>query len=94
MEFTKVGVPAAKALRGTIDRTAVAPANAAVRRMKARRCIKFARLSLFEGVISLEKSSAVTLFFWGVVLAADDLKWKRDTTEFARETQSFSLDSD
>jgi hypothetical protein len=45
--LTIVGVPAAKALRGTIDKAAVAPANAAVRRMKVRRCIGIPGISLF-----------------------------------------------
>jgi hypothetical protein len=49
MELTTVGVPAAKALRGTMDMTAVAPAKAAVRRMKVLRCIGIPGISLFEG---------------------------------------------
>jgi hypothetical protein len=49
MELTIVGVSAAKALRGTMDMTAVAPANAAVRRMKVRRCIGFPGIALFGG---------------------------------------------
>jgi len=49
MELTTVGVPAAKALRGAIDMTAVAPANAAVRRINVRRGIGIPEISLFGG---------------------------------------------
>jgi hypothetical protein len=49
MELTTVGVPAAKVLRGTIDMTAVAPAKAAVRRIKVLRCIGIPEICLFEG---------------------------------------------
>jgi hypothetical protein len=49
MELTMVGVPAAKALRGIIDVTALAPAKAAVRRIKVRRCIGIPEIVLFEG---------------------------------------------
>src|SRR5260370_39898775 len=49
MELTTVGVPAGKALRGTLDMTAVAPAKAGVRRIKVLRCIGIPGISLFEG---------------------------------------------
>jgi hypothetical protein len=49
MELTTVGVPAADALRGMTDMTAVAPAKAAVRRIKARRWIGVPEISLLGG---------------------------------------------
>jgi hypothetical protein len=89
MEFTIVGVPAANDLRGTMDRTAVAPANTAVRRMKVRRWIGIPAIFLFGEfmfVISLAVRSASRQ-----CLTGRRFEWNGDTIEFANETQPFFL---
>src|SRR5580700_4735546 len=89
MELTTVGVPAANALRGKIDRTAVAPANAAVRRIKVRRWIDVPEIFLFGGFMFVRGSRAATSAPRGRCLTGRRFKSKRKIIQFAGGTQSF-----